>query len=189
MTADMPCAPASMLAPLLGAAAEDMTHTLFDIAELADAVGCETMEVTLDYRQHGTESLLLPGLAEFQGPALCVMLPGAFSAVQCNVLGGIMSVILHALRPSCEYHLQLASHENVMQVCHSNVWLSCYCNVVTPCSYRILWLPDDCCFYSIRDCTFVEQGWYSAGRSCVSYSVQERRTESEGEPADVAPVC
>ncbi|BDA44284.1 probable Sacsin [Coccomyxa sp. Obi] len=76
MTADLPCAPASMLAPLLAAAAEDMTHALFDIAELADAVGCETMEVTLDCRQHGTESLLLPGLAEFQGPALCIMLSG-----------------------------------------------------------------------------------------------------------------
>ncbi len=76
MTADLPCAPASMIAPLLSAAAEDTVHALLDIAELADAMGAETMEVTLDYRQHGVESLLLPGLADFQGPAICITLPG-----------------------------------------------------------------------------------------------------------------
>lgn len=77
MTADLPCAPASMLAPLLTSAAEDgVTHALHDIAELADAVGAETMEVTLDCRLHGRDSVLLPGLADFQGPAICITLPG-----------------------------------------------------------------------------------------------------------------
>ena len=97
MTADLPCAPASVLAPLLADAVEDMTHALFDIAELADAVRCETMEVTLDCRQHGTESLLLPGLAEFQGPALCVMLPGALSVGQCISCSSVMVSLLQAL--------------------------------------------------------------------------------------------
>jgi len=77
MTADLPCAPAAMLAPLLASAAEDgVSHALHDIAEVADAVGAETMEVTLDCRQHGGDSVLLPGLADFQGPAICITLPG-----------------------------------------------------------------------------------------------------------------
>lgn len=78
MTADLPCVPSSVLAPLLakekGGGAE---HLLADIAELADAAGAETLEITLDERQHGQESLLLLGLAGFQGPAICISLPGA----------------------------------------------------------------------------------------------------------------
>lgn len=50
---------------------------LQDIAEVADAAGAAGMEVFLDERQHGTQSLLQPGLAAMQGPALCVRIPGA----------------------------------------------------------------------------------------------------------------
>lgn len=42
---------------------------------------------------------------------------------------------------------------------------------------------------NMRLCLLLEQGWSSAGRSCVSYSVRERHTESEGELAAVALVC
>lgn len=135
MTADLPCAPASMLAPLLAAAAEDMTHTLFDIAELADAVRCETMEVTLDYRQHGTESLLLPGLAEFQGPALCVMLPGAFSVGQCIFIGNIVVLIFQTVRCSGTKYLQLACPKDATVLSFSNIQLSCHCDKAIPCRF------------------------------------------------------
>ena len=49
---------------------------LQDIAEVADAAGGVAMEVFLDERAHGTQSLLQPGLAGMQGPALCVRIPG-----------------------------------------------------------------------------------------------------------------
>ena len=50
---------------------------LQDIAEVADAAGAAVMEVFLDERQHGAQSLLQPGLAAMQGPALCIRIPGA----------------------------------------------------------------------------------------------------------------
>ncbi len=78
MTADLACMPASALAPMLGADwGAGPSHILADIAEAADAAGAGTLEITLDERQHGQESLLLPGLAGFQGPAICITLPGA----------------------------------------------------------------------------------------------------------------
>ena len=52
------------------------TQALNDIAEVADAGNKATLDVILDRRQHGTQSLLLPGLAAMQGAALFIRIPG-----------------------------------------------------------------------------------------------------------------
>ncbi|GLI60510.1 hypothetical protein VaNZ11_002673 [Volvox africanus] len=55
---------------------EDAASTfLFELLELADALGLRTVRLVLDVRQHPAQSLLQPTLAAFQGPALCVVLP------------------------------------------------------------------------------------------------------------------
>ena len=59
----------------------DGCSALWDIAELADAAGAQSLEVVLDCRRHGEQSLLLPGLAPFQGPAVCVAIPGKLQAL------------------------------------------------------------------------------------------------------------
>lgn len=51
-------------------------EALWDLAVVADAAGAEALEVVLDLRQHAAQSLLQPGLAGFQGPALCIHVPG-----------------------------------------------------------------------------------------------------------------
>ena len=77
MTVALPCEDAASIAPKLVAQAEvGPMRMLYDLAEVAEACGGTHMEVHLDYRQRGTESLLLPGLAPHQGPAICVKLPG-----------------------------------------------------------------------------------------------------------------
>ena len=77
MTVSLPCESAARISKKLEAQAElGPMRMLYDIAEAVDACGGTHMEVHLDCRQHGTESLLLPGLAQFQGAAICVKLPG-----------------------------------------------------------------------------------------------------------------
>ena len=51
-------------------------QALNDIAEVADAAGMAMLEVVLDRRQHGTQSLLLPGLSAMQGAGLFIRIPG-----------------------------------------------------------------------------------------------------------------
>jgi sacsin len=51
-------------------------EALCDIAELAEAAGAEALELWLDCRQHPSQSMLLPGLAAFQGLAICIRIPG-----------------------------------------------------------------------------------------------------------------
>ncbi|KXZ55127.1 hypothetical protein GPECTOR_3g279 [Gonium pectorale] len=48
---------------------------LFELLELADALGLRAVRLVLDARQHPDQSLLQPALAAFQGPALCAVLP------------------------------------------------------------------------------------------------------------------
>lgn len=63
----------------------DGASALWDVAELADAAGAESLEVVLDCRRHGEQSLLLPGLAPFQGPAVCIAIPGK-ALTRCPLL-------------------------------------------------------------------------------------------------------
>lgn len=42
---------------------------LLDLVEVADLLGARNLHIMLDLRQHGTQSLLHPGLARFQGEA------------------------------------------------------------------------------------------------------------------------
>ena len=78
MTNVLPCEEAARIAGRLEAQAElGPMRMLYDIAEVIEACAGSHMEVHLDCRQHRNESLLLPGLAAHQGPAICVKLPGA----------------------------------------------------------------------------------------------------------------
>ena len=76
MTTPLPCPSAKTLADLLEGQQFPLSMLLGDIVEMADAAGCESLEVVLDQRQHGQQSLLHPGLAGQQGPALCFKLQG-----------------------------------------------------------------------------------------------------------------
>ena len=49
---------------------------LCDIAEVAEAAGAEALELWLDCRQHPSQSMLQLGLADFQGLAICIRIPG-----------------------------------------------------------------------------------------------------------------
>ena len=49
---------------------------LCDIAEVAEAAGAGALELWLDCRQHSSQSMLQPGLADFQGLAICIRIPG-----------------------------------------------------------------------------------------------------------------
>ena len=71
----LPCPPAASIATLLSGY-QDVDCLLWDLLEVADAAGATSVEVTLDARQHGRQSLLAPLLAPFQGPALMVRFGG-----------------------------------------------------------------------------------------------------------------
>ena len=84
MTVALPCEDAAQISSKLKDQAElGPMRMLYDVAEVVEACGGSHMEVHLDCRHHKNESLLLPGLAPHQGPAICVKLPGAF-APACN---------------------------------------------------------------------------------------------------------
>ena len=55
----------------------DSAFFLADVVEIADAVGARDIEVALDIRTYPATSLLLPQLADFQGPAVTVKITGA----------------------------------------------------------------------------------------------------------------
>lgn len=44
--------------------------------QVADAAGAAVVEVVVDARPHGTQSLLAAGLARTQGAAVCAHIPG-----------------------------------------------------------------------------------------------------------------
>ena len=78
MTEDLPCPTASAIASALAREPEQPATALWDVAEAADAAGADMLEVTLDLQHHGLQSLLQPGLAAVQGPALCINIPGMY---------------------------------------------------------------------------------------------------------------
>ena len=86
MTDRLPCPPAAGISSLLGGY-QDGDYLLWDLLEVADAAGATSVEVTLDVRQHGKQSLLSPLLAPFQGPALMVRLDVALEPHElCTLL-------------------------------------------------------------------------------------------------------
>jgi|LauGreSBDMM110SN_4_FD.fasta_scaffold152005_2 hypothetical protein len=48
---------------------------LWGLLELADLLGSPRLHLFLDHRHHPAQSLLHAGLAPYQGPALCVVMP------------------------------------------------------------------------------------------------------------------
>lgn len=84
MTVALPCEAAPAIGNVLAAQGDlSPTRMFHDVAEVADACGGTHLEVHLDCRQHRNESLLLPGLGAFQGPAICLKLPGVQKLALC----------------------------------------------------------------------------------------------------------
>lgn len=55
------------------------TSILKELVQNADDAGAREVRLCLDLRQHGTEGLPSPALAQFQGPALLVFNDGVFT--------------------------------------------------------------------------------------------------------------
>jgi len=85
-TTDLACPSIKSLAALICGA--DCGSLLFELLEWADAIGARTAHLALDYRHHGSLSVLQPTLGQFQGPALCLFLPEIIvgKAELCQVL-------------------------------------------------------------------------------------------------------
>ncbi|XP_031371785.1 sacsin isoform X1 [Punica granatum] len=75
MTKDLPCMDFSKIKELL-AMFGSTEFLLFDLLELADCCKAKKFHVIVDKREHRHQSLLQQNLAEFQGPALVVILEG-----------------------------------------------------------------------------------------------------------------
>ena len=71
----LPCPSAATLRRLLPAY-DDRAHAFSDVAEVADVVCARGLEISLDLKTYKSRSLLLPQLAQFQGPAVTIRLPG-----------------------------------------------------------------------------------------------------------------
>ena len=94
--------------PQLTSALAPLLQALNDLAEVADAGGCTSMEVVLDRRQHGTQSLLLPGLAAMQGAALCIRMPG-LHVVSSSTAGPFNAWSCHHFGMRSQLQARLAS--------------------------------------------------------------------------------
>lgn len=70
------CPSAADVASTLASGALSAAEAIRDILEVAEAAGATSVDLVVDSRRHGTNSLLAPGLARAQGAALCVNIPG-----------------------------------------------------------------------------------------------------------------
>ena len=77
MTQELQCPAAGTLASLLAEQGGDVCSLVGDVAEVADACRARELDIIVDSHQHPQQSLLAPGLAPLQGPALCFNIHGA----------------------------------------------------------------------------------------------------------------
>lgn len=73
----LPCPPAAEVKEALAKLPPGLPAVLYSLAELADTGGSGQFKVVLDERQHPAISVLAAELSDFQGPALCISIPGA----------------------------------------------------------------------------------------------------------------
>ena len=84
-----------------GVGGEPGMHVLLDLLEVADLLDARAVHFCLDRRVHGTQSLVSPSLAPFQGEALCCFMPAVrLSAEQLCLLHGQSSTQLHGRAPT-----------------------------------------------------------------------------------------
>ncbi|GAX84471.1 hypothetical protein CEUSTIGMA_g11891.t1 [Chlamydomonas eustigma] len=76
MTLALPCPAPQQIRDRLLQESRPCMSMLWELVELGDLLGAPRLHFVLDMRHHGTQSLLHPGLASHQGPALCVVMPG-----------------------------------------------------------------------------------------------------------------
>ncbi len=74
---ELNCPTSDRLAERLQDQEPDLELLLSHALEWADAAGSKRFEVILDERAHPTRSLLQPGLADFQGPGILLVVHGA----------------------------------------------------------------------------------------------------------------
>ncbi|KAK9856110.1 hypothetical protein WJX84_004825 [Apatococcus fuscideae] len=72
-SSELNCPTSERLAERLQGRLPDLEALLFHALEWADAAGSKRLEVILDERTHPTRSLLQPGLADFQGPGILIV--------------------------------------------------------------------------------------------------------------------
>ena len=75
-SSELNCPSSQRLAERLQGHLPDLEALLFHALEWADAAGSKRIEVILDERTHPTRSLLQPGLADFQGPGILIVIHG-----------------------------------------------------------------------------------------------------------------
>ena len=76
-TVTLPCPSLAQIRERLGfEAASPCLAALLELLEVADLLGCPRLYFAIDLRHHPSQSLLHAGLADFQGPALCVVMAG-----------------------------------------------------------------------------------------------------------------
>ena len=75
-TEPLACPSKDALQALLTKLPAGVEGLIYSVAEIAERGGGKRLEVFLDQRRHPAVSLLQPGLADSQGPALCFNIPG-----------------------------------------------------------------------------------------------------------------
>jgi len=70
------CPSKDALQALMAKLPTSVESLIYSVAEVADCGRAKRLEVFLDQRKHKAISILQPGLAGGQGPALCFNIPG-----------------------------------------------------------------------------------------------------------------
>jgi hypothetical protein len=72
---DLPCPNSASIANRLSTLPEGIASTIYDMLEVADAIGAKEVQLCFDHRHHSVQSLLQPTLMDFQAEALVMFLP------------------------------------------------------------------------------------------------------------------
>lgn len=101
---ELNCPISVRLAARLQGLVPNLEALLFHALEWADAAGGKHLEVILDERSHPTRSLLQPGLADFQGPGILIVVHGQrlrHCALSVSRAPGSSTLKQRQLKPTC----------------------------------------------------------------------------------------
>jgi len=72
---DLPCPNSASIANRLSSLPEGAASAIYDMLEVADAIGAKEVQICFDHRHHSVQSLLQPTLMDFQAEAVVMFLP------------------------------------------------------------------------------------------------------------------